>query len=69
MGVRPRVSNVGTSHVFPADAAVFHDVEWGRTKELVGLSPVAGSEVCADVEFKVTEFLPGYSHEGYFHSA
>lgn len=69
MVVRPRVSNVGTSRVFRADAVPFHDVAWGNTKELVGLSPAAGGEVCAEVEFKVTEFLPGYSHKGHVHSS
>ncbi len=60
---------MGTSRVFRADAVPFHDVEWGKTKALVGPSPAAGGEVCAEVEFKVTEFPPGYSHEGHVHSS
>ncbi len=58
---------MGTSRVFAADAVPFDEVEWGRTKVLAGPHPSGGGEPCEAVEFKVTEFLPGYSHRLHVH--
>ena len=56
------------SHVFAAESVPFVDVEWGRTKVLAGLGPSGGGKPCEAVEFKVTEFLPGYSHRLHVHA-
>ncbi len=60
---------MGTSRVYAADSVPFDDVEWGRTKVLAGLDPSDGGQACEAAEFKVTEFLPGYSHRLHVHPA
>lgn len=49
--------------VIRADDIEFVPVDWGRTKELVGLE-TGRSEL---VQVKITEYLPGYVHKKHVH--
>lgn len=46
----------------------FESVEWGLTKVLAGPgASAADSAESEGVEFKITEYAPGYSHHGHAH--
>jgi quercetin dioxygenase-like cupin family protein len=53
--------------VLSADSVAFHDVAWGRTKSLVSPRPSAGGASAEAVQVNITEYAPGYSHEGHRH--
>ena len=50
--------------VFDEKTILFVNVEWGRTKELVGKFCKAKSD---NFLMKITEYLPGYIHELHVH--
>jgi mannose-6-phosphate isomerase-like protein (cupin superfamily) len=58
---------MANNSVFKADDVPFEDVSWGRTKSLVAPLPSAGGATSEQVQFKVTEYAPGYSHVGHHH--
>ena len=54
--------------MFSAQETPFEAVAWGLTKVLVGRHPSPGGEQSSDVEFKITEYAPRYSHERHAHA-
>lgn len=52
--------------VFSEVEIPYVDVEWGKTKELVGKFCAAHSE---NFLMKITEYLPGYIHAKHVHTA
>ena len=58
---------MANNRVFTADDVPFDDVAWGRTKFLVSPTPSAGGAEAEDVSVALTEYSPGYSHQGHRH--
>ena len=56
-----------SSRVIQPSEIPFHDVPWGLTKVLVGQDESPGGDHSDLIEFKVTEYGPGYSHAGHVH--
>ncbi|MCE5282449.1 MAG: cupin domain-containing protein [Deltaproteobacteria bacterium] len=51
--------------VVPESDIPMREVPWGRTKVLVGKGEKAES---SGFMFKITEYMPGHSHEGHTHT-
>jgi mannose-6-phosphate isomerase-like protein (cupin superfamily) len=58
---------VSGNAVVLADAVPFEKVEWGLSKVLAGASAVLPGVESDVVEFKITEYPPGYAHLGHVH--
>ena len=58
---------MAASDVFDPEQIPFREVSWGLTKVLAGLDESPGGHHSEQVEFKVTEYAPGYSHHGHLH--
>lgn len=61
-------ARVPESRVFSAVGVPFGEVEWGRTKVLVGADPSPGGVGTHLIEVKITEYPPGFAHGGHRHS-